>query len=88
MATSSPSMESIIKQQLKSTNLVELVNLKFDRFKAMITELNSVAEYFLDDNGYHLSFAIPKGTDQTFLWKFTVRIECTKVMKTFWISQA
>ena len=44
----------------------------------MLNELNSIAEYFLDENGFSLSFSISKGTDQTFLWKFTVRIECTK----------
>jgi hypothetical protein len=60
--------------------LINLITLKYSEFKQMINELNSIAEYFLDQDGYGLLFNIQKGTDFTFLWKITVRIECSKVI--------
>lgn len=68
-----------VKHPFTSSTLVEIINLKYSKFLQMINELNSIAEYFLDDDGYSLSFSICKGTDLTFLWKLTVRIECAKV---------
>ncbi|CAF0991794.1 unnamed protein product [Brachionus calyciflorus] len=68
----------IIKNSISTFHFVEIFNLKFFKFIEMLKELNSIAEYFLDENGYVLDFKIAKGTDLTFLWKFTVRIECTK----------
>lgn len=72
--------KSTIKHSF-STNIVEIVNLKYSQFVEMIKELNSIAEYFVDDDGSSLSFSISKGTDLTFLWKLTVKIECSKVRK-------
>ena len=57
----------------------EIINIKYSEFLEMIKELNSIAEYFVDDEGCSLSFSICKGTDATFLWKLTVRIKCSKV---------
>lgn len=80
MSISSSKMENSFKKQPLSSNaMIELINLKYGEFIEMLKELNSIAEYFLDENGFSLSFSISKGTDQTFLWKFTVRIECTKL---------
>lgn len=45
----------------------------------MISEMNSISEYFVDDNGFKLIFRIQDKTDATFLWKLTVRIECVKL---------
>jgi hypothetical protein len=45
----------------------------------MINELNAIAEYFLDDDGFSLSFRRVADTDLTFLWKLTIKIECSKV---------
>lgn len=56
----------------------EIINLKYSFFLKMISELNSIAEYFIDDEGFKLTFQIARGTDKTFLWKLTVRIECIK----------
>lgn len=56
----------------------EIINLKYSQFVRMIGDLNSIAEYFIDDDGHRLTFRISPGTDKTFLWKLTVRIECTK----------
>jgi hypothetical protein len=42
-----------------------------------------LAQYFIDSDGSSLQFNIIKGTDATFLWKITVRIECSKVSKMF-----
>jgi hypothetical protein len=75
--------ESDLKYQHLSNNLVEMINLKYSKFLAMVKELNSIAEYFLDDEGYRTEFHLVKGTDSTFLWKLTVRIECLKVNKTY-----
>ena len=66
------------KQPFNSSALIEMINLKYQQFIHMLKELNSIAEYFLDDQGYSLSFSIAKGTDQSFLWKFTIRIVCAK----------
>lgn len=56
----------------------EIINLKYSFFLKMIAELNSIAEYFIDDDGYKLTFQVQTGTDKTFLWKLTIRIECVK----------
>lgn len=61
-----------------SVIFTEIINLKYSFFLKMINELNSIAEYFVDDEGYKLAFQIMNGTDKTFLWKLTVRIECVK----------
>lgn len=69
----------LIKNSIATNHFVEIMNLKYKRFIEMVKELNSIAEYFLDEDGYSLDFHILKGTDLTFLWKFTVRVECSKV---------
>ena len=63
-----------------SNSIIEIVNLKYSKFIEMVKELNSIAEYFLDDNGHSLSFRVVEDTDITFLWKLTVKIECIKVI--------
>lgn len=66
-----------------SVVFIEIINLKYSFFVKMIAEMNSIAEYFIDDEGYKLTFRIANGTDKTFLWKLTVRIECIKVLAVF-----
>lgn len=79
--------KSLIKQTVR-TQILEIINLKYETFLKMIDELNSIAEYFLDDEGYRLTFRIAEGTDVTFLWKLTVRVECSKVNKgSFLVTQ-
>ena len=62
-----------------SNSIVEIVNLKYSKLIEMINELNAIAEYFLDDDGFSLSFRRVADTDLTFLWKLTIKIECSKV---------
>jgi len=69
--------KSLIKQTLK-TQILEIVSLKYETFLKMIDELNSIAEYFLDDEGFHLKFKVAPGSDLTFFWKLTVRVQCYK----------
>lgn len=79
-------MESkiLVKNQF-SHLFLEMINLKYSNLLAMIEEINSIANYFIDEDGSTLFFHICKGTDQTFLWKLTVRIECVKVNKILFI---
>lgn len=72
-------MESKLDQKEFSNLFLEMINLKYSSLVHMIEELNSIAEYFIDDDGSSLSFHICQGSDQTFLWKLTIRIECRKV---------
>ncbi len=69
-----------IDELSKSFSIVfaEMVHLKYSFFLKMLAELNSIAEYFIDDQGNRLSFKIVQGSDKTFLWKLTVRIACSK----------
>ena len=66
-------------EQLNSRTFIDMINLKYKNFLQMIEELNNIAQYFIDDDGSQSTFNIIKGTDATFLWKVTVRIECSKV---------
>ena len=76
-------MESKLHQKQFSNLFIEIINLKYSSLLSMIEELNSVAEYFIDEDGSSLSFRIFHGSDQTFLWKLTIRIECLKVFIIF-----
>lgn len=58
--------------------VIEILNLKYNQFIEMLQEINQIATYFIQDDGSTLSFQIVKGTDTTFLWKLTTRIECSK----------
>ncbi len=62
-----------------STNVLDMINLKYSQLISMINDMNSIAEYFIGEDGSSLSFNILKNSDSTFLWKLTVRIECKKV---------
>jgi hypothetical protein len=55
-------------EQLQSSHLIEMIQLKYKTFLQMLDELNNIAQYFVDDDGSHLTFHIVKGTDATFLW--------------------
>ena len=72
-------MEKALANAPFSSNFLELINLKYSMLTQMINKLNSIAEYFLDDDGNQLKFAVKNGTDQTFLWKLTIRILATRV---------
>lgn len=71
-------MEQALSSAPFSSNFFEIINLKYAMLTQMIGRLNSIAEYFLDDEGNQLQFTVKKGTDQTFLWKLTIRILATK----------
>ena len=73
--------QDLILKNPFSNVFIEIINLKYSQLNLMINELNSIAEYFLDENGYHLYFKICESTDKTFLWKLTIRFECIKVLQ-------
>lgn len=73
-------MEQAIVNQ---TQFVEIFTLKYDKLLKMIDELNSIAQYFLDEDGSQLSFQVARGSDATFLWRLTIRIKCTRVCVVF-----
>ena len=72
-------MESKILKNTSSYDLLDIINLKHSDLLLMISEINSIAEYFLDEDGSKISFHITNGTDHTFFWKLTIKIECLKV---------
>jgi hypothetical protein len=55
-------------EQLQSSHLIEMIQLKYKAFLKMLDEVNNIAQYFIDEDGSHLTFHIVKGTDATFLW--------------------
>ncbi len=54
--------------ELHTNHLIEMIQLKYKVFLQMLDELNNIAQYFIDDDGSHLTFHIVKGTDATILW--------------------
>ncbi len=71
-------MEAKVLKDHFSANL-DIINLKYSQLMAMISDMNSIAEYFIGEDGSIVSFNILKNSDSTFLWKLTARIECIKV---------
>lgn len=59
--------------------LSELGTLKYEEFQKCLAELNALSRKCIDSNGKQLVFAVSKGTDDTLLWKATVKIACVKV---------
>ncbi|KFB36805.1 AGAP000736-PA-like protein [Anopheles sinensis] len=57
----------------------EINNLAYEDFQKCLADLNRLSRKCLDPNGKQLVFAVKKGTDNSILWKRTVRIACVKI---------
>lgn len=66
-----------LKQQVEI--LRRIARLSYKEFRDSVTELNQVTSSFTDQHGKQLQFSILTGTDDTVIWKGTVRIQCKKV---------
>ncbi|XP_053678342.1 RING finger protein 141-like [Anopheles nili] len=71
------SLQFEIKKQMHI--LSEINSLAYDDFQKCLADLNKLSRKCLDPNGKQLVFAVKKGTDNSILWKHTVRIACMKV---------
>ncbi|XP_076471412.1 RING finger protein 141-like [Babylonia areolata] len=59
--------------------LGHLATLTYEEFVKSVEDLNKITSTFSDNRGKQLQFVVKKGTDDTFLWKATVRIRCYKI---------
>ncbi|XP_031623700.1 RING finger protein 141-like [Contarinia nasturtii] len=59
-------------------SLKEINSLTYEEFNKCLSNLNDLSRKCLDTNGKVTIFAVKKGSDQSFLWKATVRIACVK----------
>uniref|UniRef100_A0A182W4A3 RING finger protein 141 n=1 Tax=Anopheles minimus TaxID=112268 RepID=A0A182W4A3_9DIPT len=57
----------------------EINNLAYEDFQKCLADLNRLSRKCLDPNGKQLVFAVKKGSDNSILWKRTVRIACVKI---------
>uniref|UniRef100_A0A182IZM9 RING-type domain-containing protein n=1 Tax=Anopheles atroparvus TaxID=41427 RepID=A0A182IZM9_ANOAO len=57
----------------------EINNLAYEDFQKCLADLNRLSRKCLDPSGKQLVFAVKKGTDNSILWKRTVRIACVKI---------
>ncbi|XP_050099400.1 LON peptidase N-terminal domain and RING finger protein 3-like [Anopheles aquasalis] len=71
------SLQFEIKKQVHIYS--EINNLAYDDFQKCLADLNRLARKCLDADGKQLVFAVKKGTDNSILWKRTVRIACVKI---------
>ncbi|KAK7481495.1 hypothetical protein BaRGS_00027257 [Batillaria attramentaria] len=67
------------KLQAQISVLGQIVTLSYADFLKSVEELNKITCTFSDSRGKQLQFVVKKGTDDTILWKATVRIRCYKV---------
>ncbi|XP_006812632.1 RING finger protein 141-like isoform X2 [Saccoglossus kowalevskii] len=59
--------------------LGQLTVLRYQDFLHAICELNEIAGTLHDSQGKKLQFEVKRGTDNTVLWKSTVRVRCKKL---------
>lgn len=67
------------KLQAQISVLGQIATLTYADFVKSVEDLNKITSTFSDCRGKQLQFVVKKGTDDTFLWKATVRIRCYKV---------
>lgn len=72
----------IIQGKLKQQSeiLKRMAKLSYKEFRDSLTELNHVTSSFTDQHGKQLQFNIVPGSDDTILWKGTVKIQCRKII--------
>ncbi|XP_035919449.1 RING finger protein 141-like [Anopheles stephensi] len=71
------SLQFEIKKQVHIFS--EINNLAYEDFQKCLADLNRLSRKCLDPNGKQLVFAVKKGSDNSILWKRTVRIACVKI---------
>ncbi|XP_014677390.1 PREDICTED: RING finger protein 141-like isoform X2 [Priapulus caudatus] len=59
--------------------LKRLATLTYEDFLGSVEELNKITLHLYEPNGKKLCFAVKNGTDDSVLWKGTVRIRCVKM---------
>ncbi|KAL4225436.1 hypothetical protein ACF0H5_016126 [Mactra antiquata] len=67
-----------LKQQ--SEILRRIAKLSYKEFRESVDQLNQVTSSFTDQHGKQLQFSILPGSDDTILWKGTVKVQCRKVV--------
>ncbi len=68
------------EEVLRQTKALQRVSgISYEEFLSGVREVNAISARYLDENGKQLVFAIKKGSDDTLLWKATVRVACVKV---------
>ncbi|KAK7098399.1 RING finger protein 141-like [Littorina saxatilis] len=67
------------KLQAHISILGQLATLTYTDFVKSVEDLNKITATFSDSRGKQLQFVVKKGTDDSFLWKATVRIRCYKI---------
>lgn len=75
------SVVDVIQGKLKhhAEILTRMAKLSYKEFKDSVMELNHITSSIIDKHGKQLQFSIKGGSDDTILWKATVRVECRKV---------
>ncbi|KAB7500598.1 RING finger protein [Armadillidium nasatum] len=60
-------------------DIATATTLTYAQFVSYIHDLNKICSKYKDNNNCILVFAVKKGSDNTWLWKATVRIACVKL---------
>ncbi|CAG0915567.1 unnamed protein product [Notodromas monacha] len=69
----------MVKLVNSASNWKQIAGLTYAEFLEQIADLNRLSNSFQDSKGKRLLFAVKPGTDDSFLWKATVRIACCKI---------
>lgn len=72
---------NIVQGRLKhhAEVLKRIAKMSYKEFKDSVVELNRITSSFTDRRGKQLHFQIIEGSDETLIWKATVRVQCKKV---------
>uniref|UniRef100_A0A914E4N1 Uncharacterized protein n=1 Tax=Acrobeloides nanus TaxID=290746 RepID=A0A914E4N1_9BILA len=64
-------------QRISNNSFFKASSINWEEFVQLIKEIN-IRCIKVKNSGSYISFAVKKGTDETFLWKHTIRICCLK----------
>ncbi|XP_074660212.1 RING finger protein 141-like [Tubulanus polymorphus] len=65
----------------QADTLRQVATLTYEQFLMSVEELNQIIESFCESSEQQLLIAVKKGSDDSIIWKGTVRIHCLKVDK-------
>uniref|UniRef100_A0A914E0S6 Uncharacterized protein n=1 Tax=Acrobeloides nanus TaxID=290746 RepID=A0A914E0S6_9BILA len=68
-------------QRISNNSFFKASTINWEEFVQLINEIN-IRCIKVKKSGSYISFAVKKGTDETFLWKHTIRICCLKKVLT------